>query len=123
MGDFFMRFDNERVIIVYPKLKKFFKTIIVSIVVILLLNPFSIVYGDELDEDDNENIINEIYLKNEEIIESGVIEKTNPTINSKRYVVYDRKSKTGIYGKDENKQSAMASTTKIMTRYNSSRKM
>lgn len=36
-------------------------------------------------------------------------------LNSRRYAVYDRSSGTCIYGKNENKQSAMASTTKIMT--------
>ncbi len=40
---------------------------------------------------------------------------TKPTINSRRYVIYDRASKLPIYGKDENKQTAMASTTKILT--------
>lgn len=41
--------------------------------------------------------------------------KDKPTINSRRYVIYDRASKLPIYGKDENKQTAMASTTKILT--------
>lgn len=38
-----------------------------------------------------------------------------PKLNSRRYAVFDRASGTCIYGKDENKQTAMASTTKIMT--------
>ena len=38
-----------------------------------------------------------------------------PVLNSRRCVVYDRISKTVIYGKNENTKSAMASTTKIMT--------
>lgn len=36
-------------------------------------------------------------------------------INSKKYVVYDRESGLVLLGKNENKQTAMASTTKIMT--------
>ena len=36
-------------------------------------------------------------------------------INSKKYVIYDRESGLVLLGKNENKQTAMASTTKIMT--------
>ena len=36
-------------------------------------------------------------------------------LNSRRYAIFDRASGTCIYGKNENKQTAMASTTKIMT--------
>ena len=36
-------------------------------------------------------------------------------INSKKYVVYDRETGLVLLGKNENKQTAMASTTKIMT--------
>ena len=36
-------------------------------------------------------------------------------LNSRRYAIYDRASGTCIYGKNENKKTAMASTTKIMT--------
>lgn len=36
-------------------------------------------------------------------------------LNSRRYAIYDRASGTCIYGKNKNKQTAMASTTKIMT--------
>ena len=68
-------------------------------------------------EDDEEvifyqNILQEIESENN-ILASNENEK--PTINSRRYIIYDRNSKTSIYGKDENKQTAMASTTKIMT--------
>lgn len=38
-----------------------------------------------------------------------------PKINSRRYIVYDRISKSMIIGKNEDVKSAMASTTKIMT--------
>ena len=38
-----------------------------------------------------------------------------PTINSRAYVVIDRKSNTVLVGKNENQKKKMASTTKIMT--------
>ena len=38
-----------------------------------------------------------------------------PTINSRAYVVIDRKSNTILVGKNENQKKKMASTTKIMT--------
>lgn len=38
-----------------------------------------------------------------------------PIINSRIGIIYDRKSGKVIWGKNENKRSAMASTTKIMT--------
>lgn len=41
-------------------------------------------------------------------------EKT-PILNSRRYIIYDRLSKRSLYGKDIDKETAMASTTKIMT--------
>lgn len=41
-------------------------------------------------------------------------EKT-PILNSRRYIIFDRLSKRALYGKDIDKETAMASTTKIMT--------
>ena len=38
-----------------------------------------------------------------------------PILNSRRCVIFDRTSKTVMYGKNEELRSAMASTTKIMT--------
>ena len=38
-----------------------------------------------------------------------------PTINSRAAIVYDRNSRTILYGKNENEKRKMASTTKIMT--------
>lgn len=40
---------------------------------------------------------------------------SEPVISSRIAVVYDRKSKKILWGKNENKKTAMASTTKIMT--------
>ena len=42
-------------------------------------------------------------------------EEDVPKIDSRVAVIYDRKSKRVIWGKDENKRVAMASTTKILT--------
>ena len=81
---------------------------IIMLIIFLISN---CVYAD--DENENyENIIQENEKK--EIIETANSD-TKPTINSRRYAVYDRLSGRCIYGKDENKQTAMASTTKIMT--------
>ena len=55
-----------------------------------------------------------IWLKKELKIVST--NKTNvPKLNSKCAIVFDRNSKSVIFGKNENKKVAMASTTKIMT--------
>ena len=63
-------------------------------------------YADDVDnEADFENTI--------EVTASNVSEL--PKINSRRYIVYDRISKSMIIGKNEDVKSAMASTTKIMT--------
>ena len=84
-------------------MKKIFYSILVFL--LILLN-FSTVYADEVDnEADFENTI--------EVTASNVSEL--PKINSRRYIVYDRISKSMIIGKNEDVKSAMASTTKIMT--------
>ncbi len=118
-----MKFDNVKMRIIRIEQKHYIGKVLVILLVIILFNTNIFVYADEIEDDENENIISEINREKEETVESGVTEKKNPTINSKRYAVYDRKSKTVIYGKDEKKQSAMASTTKIMTRNNSFREL
>ena len=80
--------------------------------IIIILN-FVImnIYKINADDIDYEN---EIIDKNEFI---EVIKQTNdePILNSRIAIAYDRKSGNVIWGKDENKRTAMASTTKIMT--------
>ena len=69
------------------------------------------VYADDEDEIDEDNLIeiqNDVETSNEITIKE-------PQINSRRYAVYDRDSGLCIYGKNYEKQTAMASTTKIMT--------
>lgn len=75
-----------------------------SVTIILIMN-FTIVFAD----DENEEITQEDYVQ--------VINQTKdePTLNSRIAVAYDRKSGEVIWGKDEHKRTAMASTTKIMT--------
>lgn len=85
-------------------MKKIFKIIIIQFLTIFLFANIY-VYADDIDEEldfDNQNI-------------TVSVDSSKPVINSKRYAVYDRMSGTVVYGLDENKESAMASTTKIMT--------
>ena len=84
--------------------------IITILILIFILSVFP-VYADNVNE--LEEVVIEKNEKQE--IEAAASSDTKPTINSRRYAVYDRLSGRCIYGKDENKQTAMASTTKIMT--------
>ena len=77
----------------------------ILIFLLILLN-FSTVCADDVDNEvDFEDTI--------EVTASNVSEL--PKTNSRRYIVYDRISKSMIIGKNEDVKSAMASTTKIMT--------
>lgn len=83
-------------------------SIIIIVIVIMQNMAINIYADDEIDE--VENI--------EEILETAVdIDETEsiPKLNSREAIIMDRKSKRVIYGKNENKRVAMASTTKIMT--------
>lgn len=64
-----------------------------------------------VNQDDYEDL-DYVWLE-EEISKAKEIE--NISINSRYAVVYDRTSKSVIWGKNENKEVPMASTTKIMT--------
>ena len=83
------------------------KKILYSILIFLLiLLNFSTVCADDVDNEvDFEDTI--------EVTASNVSQL--PKTNSRRYIVYDRISKSMIIGKNEDVKSAMASTTKIMT--------
>lgn len=63
--------------------------------------------------DDEENEIEEINLQ--EIVQTSTTATDIPVINSRAAVIYDRATGTVIYGKNENTEKKMASTTKIMT--------
>ena len=84
-------------------MKKIFYSILIFL--LILLN-FSTVCADDVDnEGEFENTV--------EVTASSVT--ALPKTNSRRYIVYDRISKSRIIGKNEDVKSAMASTTKIMT--------
>lgn len=84
-------------------MKKIFYSILIFL---LILFNFSNVCADDVDNEvDFEDTI--------EVTASNVSEL--PKTNSRRYIVYDRISKSMIIGKNEDVKSAMASTTKIMT--------
>lgn len=86
-----------------------FKKVICSIVIMnfILLNIF-IVEADDIDYDDYNN-------DERNLIEVSNVIEDDLTLNSRIAVAYDRKSGNVIWGKNENKRTAMASTTKIMT--------
>ena len=64
-----------------------------------------------VDEDDYEELD---YVWLEEEINNAKKAET-PVINSRNAIIYDRTTKTVIWGKDETREVPMASTTKIMT--------
>ncbi len=78
---------------------------VISIIILIFIISVFPSYADD------ENEIEEIVIE----IEAAANSNAKPTINSRRYVIFDRLSGRCIYGKDENKQTAMASTTKIMS--------
>ena len=94
------------------------KLIFIILLITTLINNTKICLAntEENEEDEKilyENIVKELEDESNSIETSATNQK--PTINSRRYVIYDRNSKKAIYGKDDNKQTAMASTTKILT--------
>lgn len=85
------------------------KILYILVIFTFIFNITGIVYADdELEE----------LLESDDLNQSISVssESTNePIINSRIGVIYDRKSGKVIWGKNDNKRSAMASTTKIMT--------
>lgn len=70
---------------------------------------YGVIYADdELEENLEEKELSEVI----NVASKSIAE---PMINSRIGIIYDRKSGRIIWGKNENKKSAMASTTKIMT--------
>ena len=72
------------------------------------------VFADDISPLDDNFDIYEV-LGDAESIETNSSSSELPTINSRAYVVIDRKSNTVLVGKNENQKKKMASTTKIMT--------
>lgn len=80
-------------------------------VIFALITNISTVCADDVEEDElfEENVVNEAI----ETISNNIVEV--PKTNCRKFAVYDRNSKTVLFGKNEDVKSAMASTTKIMT--------
>ena len=72
------------------------------------------VLADDISPLDDKFDIYEV-LEDTESIETNSNSSELPTINSRAYVVIDRKTNTILVGKNENQKKKMASTTKIMT--------
>ncbi len=87
--------------------KKGLIILFIALFITCFLGMFSTIYADDVD--------NEEEISQNEINEVSANVSDEPLLNSRKCVVYDRISKTIIYGKNENVKSAMASTTKIMT--------
>ena len=85
------------------------KMLCVFFAVILMFYSYNIVYADDIIEEE----FNQKDLQ--DIIETSSKTSDELTLNSRIAVAFDRNSNKVIWGKDENKRTAMASTTKIMT--------
>ena len=85
------------------------KMLCVFLAVTLMFYSYNIVYADDIIEEE----FNQKDLQ--DIIETSSKTSDELTLNSRIAVAFDRNSNIVIWGKDENKRTAMASTTKIMT--------
>lgn len=81
---------------------------IITIIVLFVLN-IKVIYADDLIEEEfsKEDL--------EDIIQTSSEDFEDLNLNCRIAVAFDRESGEVIWGKDENKRTAMASTTKIMT--------
>lgn len=86
------------------KIKKIY-----SFIIITLLCFNATVFACEIEEETDY-----VWLQ-EEIQNASVNVSKEPNILSRSAIAFDRTSKTILYGKNENKEVPMASTTKIMT--------
>ncbi len=89
--------------------KNLFIIFYIFIFIIIQLSPISLC--DDEEEFEIIDIVTELTSSNC-IVEDKIVE---PETNSRACIVIDRKTNTILYGKNENKQRKMASTTKIMT--------
>lgn len=89
-------------------MKKLLKIILILLILINMCIPT--IYADDEEYDDT---LSQIELQ--QIVESGAKATEEPILNSKSAIIYDRTTKKVIWGKNEYKKRAMASTTKIMT--------
>lgn len=83
------------------------------LIISIILNIFtSVVYADDIDEEESDLEQNEI---ENEIVNVSSSKADEPNINSRSAVIFDRTTKKVMWGKKENEVRAMASTTKIMS--------
>ena len=80
---------------------------ITTILCLIITNTYIVHSDDEDDVTDN--------LTQTEYLQVTSLDDGKPNLNSRVAVAYDRQSGNVIFGKEENRRSAMASTTKIMT--------
>lgn len=88
-------------------IKKYAKIISVILMILFILQVC--VFAYEIEEETDY-----VWLE-EEIANASAETSSEPTLNSRYAVAFDRTSKTILFGKNENNQVPMASTTKIMT--------
>ena len=88
--------------------KRILYIFIISILMLAYCTPY--IYADDMDEE--EMLAEEI---KELALETTAKVSEEPVLNARAAVIYDRKTKEIIWGKNETEKRAMASTTKIMT--------
>lgn len=86
---------------------KTFKILVLFTIFLLIFSYNYNIFADDEDFEDIDDIGSYIETSSDIV--------TEPTINSRAAIVYDRNSGFVLYGKKENEQCKMASTTKIMT--------
>lgn len=101
------RFKTVGAILIAQNTKKLLKIILILLILINICS--GAIYADDGDEEE----LNKIEMQ--EIVESATKPTIEPVLNSKSAIIYDRTTKKVIWGKNEYKKRAMASTTKIMT--------
>lgn len=93
--------------------KNLFFKITISFIVLTFFCT-SIVLADDVDDSDEDfNITNELNENNLQEVSANSVKDLH--INSRSYIVLDRKTNKILLGKNENEKRKMASTTKIMT--------
>ena len=88
-------------------IKKFTSIIVIFLMFLTCFKTY--IFADEIEEETDF-----IWLQ-EEIANASTSASSEPVLNSRYVVAFDRNSKTILFGKNENQKAPMASTTKIMT--------
>ena len=83
---------------------------VISLIIMLIICIQSVCLAVNINENEEQDV------NLNEIIETvSAVDNNEPKLNVRNAIVYERKSSRVIFGKQENKRVAMASTTKIMT--------